>query len=76
MTEEETKEERHPDECPKCGNPKHKEIKHIHLEDKESHVWRCKACGYTDYDFSEYADGKDKESIERMGDAFREYLKK
>jgi uncharacterized Zn finger protein len=62
------------DECPKCGNIKHKEIIHVDLENKKSRVWRCKACGHTEYDFSEYENGKDKEAVERMGDAFRDFL--
>lgn len=64
------------DECPNCGSVKHKEIIRVELEDKESRIWRCKACGHTEYDFSEYSNGKDKAAIERMGNAFREYLRK
>jgi uncharacterized Zn finger protein len=69
-------EQEQSEECPKCGNTKHQELIHVELEDKESKVWRCKACGHTEYDFSEYSNGKDQKSVERMGDAFRDFLKK
>jgi predicted nucleic-acid-binding Zn-ribbon protein len=63
-------------ECPKCGNTKHQEVIRIEVGGKESRKFRCKACGYTEQEFSELSSRGEKEAIERMGDAFRDYLKK
>ena len=61
-------------ECPKCGNPKHHEVIRIEVNEKESELFRCKACGYTEYSFPEYDETSEEDIVERMGDAFREFL--
>ena len=61
-------------ECPKCGNIKHHEIIRVETEGRESRLFRCKSCGHREYDFREYDPELDRAAVERMGDAFREFL--
>jgi uncharacterized Zn finger protein len=65
------------EECPKCGNAKHHET--ITVENgggKESTLFKCKACGYMEYRFPDLNVDKEEDAVERMGDAFREFLAK
>ena|GEM_PF-6554847 len=64
------------EECPRCGNTKHHEIVRVEIDGKESRVFRCKACGHTEYMMPPHDEKKEKETVEKMGDAFREFLKK
>ncbi len=64
------------EECPRCGNTKHHEI--VRIDDKkgkESEMFRCKACGYLEYHIEDDSE-KTEKAVDRMGDAFREYLRK
>ncbi|MFC1741031.1 hypothetical protein ACFL3V_00655 [Nanoarchaeota archaeon] len=63
-------------ECPKCGNPKHHEVVKIEINNKYSELFRCRACGFTEYSFPEYDESSEEELVEKMGDAFREFLQK
>jgi len=64
-------------ECPKCGNLKHHEsITIATTEGRENRKFLCKACGFTEHEFSGMQDEKTAIAVERMGDAFREYIKK
>jgi predicted nucleic-acid-binding Zn-ribbon protein len=58
-------------ECPKCGNPKHQEVISIETEGDSSKITTCKACGHKEIGL-EFKD--EKQAVEHMGDAFREYL--
>ncbi|MBW2967405.1 hypothetical protein KY362_02875 [Candidatus Woesearchaeota archaeon] len=61
-------------ECPNCGNPKHHEILEIDADSAgSSRMFRCKACGYKEKFFLDDEKRK-KAALERMGDAFREFL--
>ncbi|MBW2972497.1 hypothetical protein KY359_05665 [Candidatus Woesearchaeota archaeon] len=62
-------------ECPNCGNRKHQDIVRIEIEGQESRTFKCKSCGHIEYEMPPVDEQKDQEAVERMGDAFREYLK-
>lgn len=67
------------EECPKCGNSKHQEI--VKIDDgeiKQSEMFRCKACGHIEYMIqgAEEEEKMTQAAVERMGDAFREFLEK
>ncbi|MBN1544154.1 transposase [Candidatus Woesearchaeota archaeon] len=63
-------------ECPNCGNTKHHEIVRVEIDGKESRLFRCKACGYTEYILPRHDEQEEQQVVEKMGDAFREFLKK
>lgn len=63
-------------ECPNCGNPKHHEIIEIDVDTGgSSKFFRCKACGFKRKIYADVEKEKAR-AVERMGDAFREFLKR
>ena len=63
-------------ECPSCGSKKHQEIIKIKTEEGgEAEHFHCKACDHKEFMFNDLDEKREKESIERMGDAFRDFLK-
>ena len=61
-------------ECPKCGTQKHHEIIKAVVDGKESELFKCRSCGHMEYTFPDYDPIREEQTVEMMGDAFREYL--